>query len=395
MAREPTRRPNATSDALSSWTRIRRAAGVARQRVRQSGPVRRSRRGPPARGGADGLRPGHARRTGGRPLRPRRARREPPWRTGRRVRLGASRAVSRELLHAGSRGIAHQPPSRGPRVTVTNSRRGRARRERAGRLLVSGPPRRAVSPGGRVRQATRGRPPRTDSHYPRASASAFFYRGGPRARRASGRAAEVDGVVARSEQALGNSNSTGSLFLQAAGELAAHGHADAARAMAGRAVEYFERRLKTRQADAGAPRFLRRRAASRGDCQQALPIRRDLRGVKPDDRAYLSRQGDYAVALAACGPSTRSGPPRATPRGGGSRDEARRSPTLSRRSIGRSCAARISTSAPGFSPRSATARERSASCRPPSRKGTPGTAARCTSTPAGTRSALTRRSSSG
>jgi tetratricopeptide (TPR) repeat protein len=126
---------------------------------------------------------------------------------------------------------------------------------------------------------------------------------------ALGRAAEVDGVVARSEQALGNSSSTGSLLLQAAGELAAHGHADAAHAMAGRAVEYYEKRLKAdkptdnlRSSYAGA--LLRA-----GDCRQALPICRDLARVKPDNRAYLSRQGDYAVALAACG---------------GSRDEARK-----------------------------------------------------------------------
>ena len=142
--------------------------------------------------------------------------------------------------------------------------------------------------------------------YPTAPASAFFYTE-VAALVALGRAAEIDGVVARS--ALGNSNSTGSVLLQAAGELAAHGHADAARAMAGRAVEYYEKRLKTgkptdtlRSSYAGA--LLRA-----GDCRQALPIRRDLARVKPDDRAYLSRQGDYAVALAACG---------------GSRDEARK-----------------------------------------------------------------------
>ena len=158
-------------------------------------------------------------------------------------------------------------------------------------------------------------------HYPGVSAFFFAEVG---ALVALGRAAEVDGVVARSEQALGNSNSTGSLWLQAAGELAAHGHVDLARAMAGRAVAYYEKRLKTdkptdnlRSSYAGA--LLRA-----GDCRQALPIRRDLALVKPGDRAYFSRRGDYAVALAACGPSTRSGPPRATPRGGGSRDEAQR-----------------------------------------------------------------------
>jgi tetratricopeptide (TPR) repeat protein/TolB-like protein len=158
-------------------------------------------------------------------------------------------------------------------------------------------------------------------HYPGVSA---FFLAEVGALVALGRAAEVDGVVALSEQALGNSNSTGSLLLQAALELAAHGHADAARAMAGRAVAYFEKRLKT---DKPAANLLSSYAGAllrAGDCQRAVPIRRDLARVMPDDRAYLSRQGDYAVALAACGPSTRSGPPRATPRGGGSRDEARK-----------------------------------------------------------------------
>jgi hypothetical protein len=58
-----------------------------------------------------------------------------------------------------------------------------------------------------------------------------------------------------------------------------------------------------------------------GDCRQGLPIRRDLARQAPDNLPY---QGSYATALVSCGPSTRSGPPRATPRGGGSRDEARK-----------------------------------------------------------------------
>ena len=157
--------------------------------------------------------------------------------------------------------------------------------------------------------------------YPTAPASAFFYQE-VGALVALGRASEVDGVVARSEQALGNSNSTGAMLLQAAGELAAHGHAEEARAMAGRAVEYFGKRLKAGKPTAALRSSYAGALLRAGDCRQALPIRRDLTRVKPDDSAYLSRQGDYAVALAACGPSTSSGPPRATPRGGGSRDEA-------------------------------------------------------------------------
>ena len=48
------------------------------------------------------------------------------------IRLGASRAVSRELLHAGSRGIAHQPPSRGA-SSHCHEFASRTRPRRAGR----------------------------------------------------------------------------------------------------------------------------------------------------------------------------------------------------------------------------------------------------------------------
>jgi tetratricopeptide (TPR) repeat protein/TolB-like protein len=162
--------------------------------------------------------------------------------------------------------------------------------------------------------------------YPTAPASAFFS-AEISALVALDRAAEVDGVIARSEQALGNSNSTGSLLLRAAEELAAHGHAEPARTMAGRAVEHYEKRLKTGKPNDALRSSYAGALLRAGDCRQALPIRRDLARVKPDDPAYPSRQGDYGVALAACGPSTRAtrpGPPRATPEGGGSRDEARK-----------------------------------------------------------------------
>ncbi len=226
-------------------------------------------------------------------------------------------------------------------------------------------------------------------HYPGVAA---FFAAEIRAMVASGRTAEVDAIVMRAEQAAGNSNDTGSLLSQGARELRAHGHADAARAMASRAAEFYKRRL-----DAGKPTPALRESYANalvisGDCAQALPIRRDLARQAPDDLAY---QGAYATALVSCGPSTRSGPPRATPRGGGSPRKRGRSRTPSRKSNGPICGGRTSTSARGFWPRLAMARARSASCRPPSRKGTPGTATRCTSTPAGTRSALTRRSSSG
>jgi tetratricopeptide (TPR) repeat protein len=157
--------------------------------------------------------------------------------------------------------------------------------------------------------------------YPRVSA---FFSAEVGALVALGRAAEVDGVVARSEQALGNSNSTGSLWLQAAGELAAHGHTDAAQAMASRAAEYYKRRLDTGKPTPALRDSYASALVMSGDCRQGLPIRRDLARQAPDTLAY---QGAYATALVSCGPSTRaarSGPSRATPRGGGSREEARK-----------------------------------------------------------------------
>jgi tetratricopeptide (TPR) repeat protein len=153
---------------------------------------------------------------------------------------------------------------------------------------------------------------------------AAFFAAEIRASVALGRVAEVAAIVARAEQALGNSNSTGGLLLNAASELAAHGHADAARAMAGRAVGYFEKRLTSENPNDSLRSSYVAALLRSGDCRQALPIRRDLARVKPDNPAYLSRQGDYGVALAMCGRSTGSGPPRATPRGGGARDEARK-----------------------------------------------------------------------
>ena len=96
---------------------------------------------------------------------------------------------------------------------------------------------------------------------------AAFFAAEMRANVASGRAAEVDAIVTRAEQAAGNSNDTGSLLSQGARELRAHGHADAARAMALRAAEYYKQRLGT-----GSPRrrsAIRTRARSlmSGDCR--------------------------------------------------------------------------------------------------------------------------------
>jgi TolB-like protein len=156
-------------------------------------------------------------------------------------------------------------------------------------------------------------------HYPGVAA---FFAAEIRAVVALGRAAEIVAIVTRAEQAAGNSNDTGSLLSQGAGELRAHGHADAARAMASRAAEYYKRRLDTEKPTPGLRDSYASALLMSGDCRQALPFRRDLTRQVPDNLAY---QGSYATALVSCGPSTRaarSGPPRATPRGGGSREEA-------------------------------------------------------------------------
>jgi hypothetical protein len=89
--------------------------------------------------------------------------------------------------------------------------------------------------------------------------------------------------------------------------------------MASRAAEYYKRRLDTGKPTPGLRDSYANALVMSGGCRQALPIRRDLARQAPDNLAY---QGAYATALVSCGPSTRSGPPRATPRGGGSREEA-------------------------------------------------------------------------
>ena len=221
----------------------------------------------------------------------------------------------------------------------------------------------AVSPGGRARQATRGRPASDRRHYP--GVVGVLLRGGRCAGRARTRGR---GRRRRSPQRTSPGQleqDTGSLLLQAAGELAAHGHADAARAMAGACGRVLRAAAEdTRRPTPTSPQFLRGALCLAGDCRAgAVDSPRPGAGA-PDDRAY---QGDYAVALAACGPSTRSGRPErrrgAAARRGSAED--RRRPR--EESNGRFCTGELSTNAPGSSPRSATARARSASCRPRSR----------------------------
>jgi tetratricopeptide (TPR) repeat protein len=134
-------------------------------------------------------------------------------------------------------------------------------------------------------------------HYPGVTA---FFAAEIRTIVASGRTAEIDAVVTRAEQAAGNSNDTGSLQLQAAGELAAHGHADAARAMAARAAESYKRLLDTEKPTPALRSSYANALLKSGDCRQGLPIRRDLMLKAPDNLAY---QGAYATSLVSCGGS--------------------------------------------------------------------------------------------
>jgi hypothetical protein len=134
-------------------------------------------------------------------------------------------------------------------------------------------------------------------HYPGVTA---FFAAEVRTIVASGRTAEIDAVVARAEQAAGSSNDTGNLQLQAAGELAAHGHADAARAMAARAAESYKRLLDTDKPTPALRSSYANALLKSGDCRQGLPIRRDLMLKAPDNLAF---QGAYATSLVSCGGS--------------------------------------------------------------------------------------------
>ena len=117
---------------------------------------------------------------------------------------------------------------------------------------------------------------------------------------ASGRTADIDAVVARAEQAAGNPDGGGRLIYLAARELAAHGHADAARAMASRAAEHFRRRVDTDKPTPALRHLYAIALLRSGDCRQALPIRLDLARQAPDNLAY---QSFYATALVSCGGS--------------------------------------------------------------------------------------------
>jgi tetratricopeptide (TPR) repeat protein len=139
-------------------------------------------------------------------------------------------------------------------------------------------------------------------HYPAESA---FYTEEIAALVALGRVGEIDAVVARCERATLRSGSSGASLLAAARELAAHGHADLARAFAARAAAFYRDQIDAHKPTPGLRSAYATTLLLEGDCQQAIRIRRDLVQQVSGNLAY---KGNLATALVACG---------------GSRDEAR------------------------------------------------------------------------
>jgi tetratricopeptide (TPR) repeat protein len=113
-----------------------------------------------------------------------------------------------------------------------------------------------------------------------------------------GRVGDVDAVIDRCTQATARSGGIGAVLYDAARELAAHGHAAAARSVAARAAAWYRNRLDSAKPTPGLRASYANALFQAGDCTQALAIRRDLMRAEPDDPG---RQGDYATALLGCG----------------------------------------------------------------------------------------------
>lgn len=83
-------------------------------------------------------------------------------------------------------------------------------------------------------------------------------------------------------------------------ELAAHGHADAARIMAGRTAVWYKARVETGKPTPAVRSSYANALLRAGVCQDGLRVRRDLLREVPDN---LGARGSYATALVACGGS--------------------------------------------------------------------------------------------
>ena len=115
-----------------------------------------------------------------------------------------------------------------------------------------------------------------------------------------------DPLTDRCTQATARSGGLGAVLLHSVRDLAAHGHAAAARSVAGRAAAWYKNRLDSGKPTPGLRASYAHALVRAGDCEQALAIRRDLIQAEPDNLGY---QSEYATALLSCG---------------GSRDEAQK-----------------------------------------------------------------------
>ena len=113
-----------------------------------------------------------------------------------------------------------------------------------------------------------------------------------------GRLANIEDVINRSERAALRSGGMGSVLLTAARELSAHGHADAARTMAGRAVAWYEARTDGVGATVASRVSHVMALLTAGNCEEGLALVRNLARAAPDD---LGLRAHHGVGLALCG----------------------------------------------------------------------------------------------
>jgi tetratricopeptide (TPR) repeat protein len=132
-------------------------------------------------------------------------------------------------------------------------------------------------------------------HYP---ADGVFFSHEVGAMVALGRVTELDAVMARAERSTLRSGSVGAVLYHSTRELSAHGHADAARAMASRAATWHQNRLEAREPTPQLRRTYALALLLAGECRQALAIGRDLVRQEPDS---LDALGTHATVLASCG----------------------------------------------------------------------------------------------
>ncbi len=107
-------------------------------------------------------------------------------------------------------------------------------------------------------------------------------------------------MLDRCSQSALRSGSLGATAYYAARELAAHGHPDEARRLAGRAAAWYKARVETGKPTPALRNSLANSLIHAGDCEQGLGLKRDLAREAPGN---LSFQSSYATALLTCGGS--------------------------------------------------------------------------------------------